>query len=97
MAVALTSGNWLYLRHSALKEIEMRPENELRRKTIREWMALPRDRRQSQEQAAAFAAKVVQANPIGSHRADPQKIVIAWLSPRVGRTLTPRQPKARKR
>jgi hypothetical protein len=75
----------------------MRPENELRRKVIREWMALPRDKRQSQEQAATFATRVVQASTIGSHRADPHKIVMAWLSPRVGRTLTPRQPKARKR
>jgi hypothetical protein len=75
----------------------MRPENELRRKVIREWMALPRDKRESQEQAAAFATKVVQANAIGSSRADPHEIVMAWLSPRVGRTLTPRQPKTRRR
>jgi hypothetical protein len=93
----LTSGNWLYLRQSALKEIEMRPEHDLRRKVIREWMLLPRDKRQSQEQAAAFATKVVQANTIGSHRADPHEIVMGWLSPRVGRTLAPRQLKARRR
>jgi len=42
----------------------MRPENGLRRRVIREWMSLPRDRRQNQEQAAAFAAKVLQANAI---------------------------------
>jgi hypothetical protein len=86
----------LCLRQS-LKEIEMRPEHDLRRKVIREWMSFPRDKRQSQEQAAAFAEKVVQANTIGSHRDDPREIVMAWLSPRVGRTLTPRQPKARRR
>jgi hypothetical protein len=63
----------------------MRPENDLRRKVIREWMSLPRDKRQNQEQAAAFATKVVQTNAIGSHRPDPYKIVMAWLSPRTGK------------
>jgi hypothetical protein len=63
----------------------MRPENDLRRKVIREWMLLPRSKRQNQEQAAAFATKVVQANRIGSSRADPYKIVMAWLAPRIGR------------
>jgi hypothetical protein len=75
----------------------MRPEHDLRRRVIREWMLLPRDKRQSQEQAAAFAAKIVLANTIGSHRADPHAIVMAWLSPRVGKTLAQRQPKARRR
>jgi hypothetical protein len=92
MGIRSTSGNQL-----ALKETPMRPENELRRKVIREWMALPRDKRENQEQAAAFATKVVKANAIGGHRADPHEIVMAWLSPRVGRTLTLRQPKARRR
>jgi hypothetical protein len=80
-----------------MKETPMRPENELRRKVIRQWMSLPRDKRQNDEQAATFATKVVEANSIGSSRADPHKIVMAWLSPRVGRTLTPHQPKSRRR
>ena len=63
----------------------MRPENDLRRRVIREWMSLPRDKRQNQEQAAAFATKVVQANAMGPRRDDPYKIVMAWLSPRIGR------------
>jgi hypothetical protein len=63
----------------------MRPENDLRRRVIREWMSLPRDKRQNQEQAAAFASKVVQTNAIGPHRADPYSIVMAWLSPRTGK------------
>jgi hypothetical protein len=70
---------------SQLKEIKMRPENDVRRRVIREWMSLPRDRRQNQEQAAAFAAKVLQANAIGPRRGDPYEIVMAWLSPRIGR------------
>jgi hypothetical protein len=63
----------------------MRPENDLRRRVIREWMSLPRDRRQNQGQAEAFAMKVVQTNAFGPRRADPHRIVMAWLSPRVGK------------
>jgi hypothetical protein len=68
-----------------LKEIEMRPDNDLRRRVIREWMLLPRDKRQNLEQAAAFATKVVNANPTGPRHGDPHEIVMAWLAPRVGR------------
>jgi hypothetical protein len=68
-----------------LKEIEMRPENDLRRKVIREWMSLPRNTRQNQEQAAAFTMKVVKANAIGRRRDDPHKVVMAWLAPRIGK------------
>jgi hypothetical protein len=65
----------------------MRPENDLRRRVIREWMSLPRDKRESKEQAAAFATKVVKANPIGPRHGDPHEIVMAWLSPRIGKTV----------
>ncbi len=61
----------------------MRPEHDVRRKVIREWMSLPRDKRQTLEQAAAFATRVVQANTIG--REDPYDAVMIWLSPRIGR------------
>jgi hypothetical protein len=63
----------------------MRPDNDLRRRVIREWMLLPRDKRQNQEQAGAFAMKVAQTNAIGPRRADPYRIVMAWLSPRIGK------------
>jgi hypothetical protein len=66
----------------------MRPDNGLRRRVIREWMLQPRDKRQTREQAAAFAARVVQANPIGPRHGDPHEIVMAWLSPRIGKTKT---------
>ena len=33
----------------------MKPEHNARRTIIREWMSLPRDKRQTEEQAAAFA------------------------------------------
>jgi hypothetical protein len=69
-----------------LKEIMMRPDHDLRRKVIREWMLLPRDRRKTHEQAAAFATRIVQANAIGRGREDPHQRVMAWLSPRIGKT-----------
>jgi hypothetical protein len=34
-------------------------KQEIRRSVIREWMALPRDKRQSAEQTASFAVKTV--------------------------------------
>jgi hypothetical protein len=61
----------------------MSPDHEVRRKLIREWMALPRDKRQTQEQAATFAKKATEANEIG--HPDPYLKIMAWLSPRTGR------------
>jgi hypothetical protein len=37
--------------------LSMKPEHETRRKIIREWMALPKDKRQTEEQAKPFAKK----------------------------------------
>src|SRR5437868_4263411 len=37
----------------------MKPEHEMRRKIIREWMSLPRDKRQTEEQARPFAKKAM--------------------------------------
>ncbi len=36
----------------------MRPEHDARRTIIREWMAQPKEKRQTKEQAEAFAKKV---------------------------------------
>jgi Zn-dependent peptidase ImmA (M78 family) len=41
----------------------MNPEHEERRKIIREWMSLSKDRRQTEEQANAFANKVIERIP----------------------------------
>jgi hypothetical protein len=71
-------------RKDVIRIVEMKPEHGLRRTVIREWMALPPDRRRTAEQAAAFAAKTIAAHNFGrdgDHRA---KILI-WLSPRMGR------------
>jgi hypothetical protein len=69
-------------------------DHETRRKIIREWMALPKDKRQMPVQAAAFAKKAVQQNEFHRSRRDPdQKFrrnpfeeVMGWLLPRAGRS-----------
>ena len=49
-------------------------DHETRRKIIREWMALPTDKRQTAEQAAAFAKKAIQQNEFHRSRRDPSRI-----------------------
>ena len=41
----------------------MKPEHEARRKIIREWMSLPKDKRQTEEQAKPFAKKAMERIP----------------------------------
>jgi hypothetical protein len=41
----------------------MKPEHETRRKIIREWMSLPKVKRQTQEQAKPFAKKAMERIP----------------------------------
>jgi hypothetical protein len=60
----------------------MNPEHEERRKIIREWMSLSKDKRQTEEQANAFAQKAKDRIP--SIR-DPHKKIMGWLLPRTGR------------
>jgi len=57
----------------------------MRRKVIREWMALPRDKRQTKDQATAFAMNAAKANDVRGLGADPHGRILAWLSPRIGR------------
>ncbi len=69
-------------------------DHETRRKIIREWMALPKEKRQTEEQVAAFAKKASQQNefhrsrrdPYQKFRRDPYQKVIGWLLPRAGRS-----------
>jgi len=42
----------------------MKPENEARRAIIREWMSLPREKRETEEQAAAFALKAIEKHDV---------------------------------
>jgi hypothetical protein len=39
-------------------------DHETRRKIIREWMALPKDKRQGEEQVVAFAKKAAQQKQV---------------------------------
>ena len=46
-------------------------DHETRRKVIRQWMSLPKDKRQTAEQAAAYAKKAVEENKLRHSRRDP--------------------------
>jgi hypothetical protein len=60
-------------------------EHETRRKIIREWMKLPKDRRRTEEQVAAFAKSAAQQNEFQRSRRDPYLKVMGWLLPRADR------------
>jgi hypothetical protein len=69
-------------------------DHDTRRKIIREWMALPRDKRQTEEQAAVFAKKATQQNEFHRSRRDPNhqfrrssyQKVLGWLVSRAGKS-----------
>src|SRR5262249_5485784 len=67
-------------------------DHETRRKIIREWMALPKDKRQTEEQVAAFAKNAAQQNklhrrdPSLKFRRDPYQKLMGWLLPRAGKS-----------
>lgn len=65
----------------------MKKQRQARRKIIRQWIALPRDKRQSVEQIAAFAKTAVQQNESAfvHSRRNPYEKIMAWLLPRAGR------------
>jgi hypothetical protein len=49
----------------------MEADYETRRKIIREWRALPNDKRQTEEQVTAFAKKAGEQNKFHHSRRDP--------------------------
>ena len=64
----------------------MKKQRQARRKIIRQWTMLPRDKRQS-DQIAAFAKTAARENEnafVHGHR-DPHEKIIAWLLPRARR------------
>jgi hypothetical protein len=63
-------------------------DHETRRKIIRQWMSLPKEKRQTLEQAADFAKKAVEQNKLHPSRRDPHERVVSWLLPRTGRSHT---------
>jgi len=52
---------------------------DLRRTIIREWMALADEKRQSLEQATAFARKAAQHHSLPRSRRPPDTVIMAWL------------------
>jgi hypothetical protein len=61
-------------------------DHEARRQIIRQWMALPKDKRQTAEQAAAFAKKAMEQSELQRSRRDPYERMMGWLLPRVGKS-----------
>ena len=60
-------------------------DQETRRKIIRQWMSLPKDKRQTAEQSAEFAEKAIEQNELQPSRRDAYHRVMGWLLPRTGR------------
>jgi hypothetical protein len=60
-------------------------DHETRRKVIRQWMSLLKDKRQTPDQAADFARRAVEQNELQPSRRDPYERVVGWLLPRTGR------------
>jgi hypothetical protein len=56
----------------------MKPEHEARRKIIREWMSLPKDKRQTEEQAKPFAKQAIGQIPSAG---DPYRQIMTSLLP----------------
>jgi len=63
----------------------MRPDHDLRRKVIRQWMLLPRSQRRTRAQAEEFAAKILAANTFGPGHNEPRLRVMGWLSSRMAK------------
>jgi hypothetical protein len=60
-------------------------KKEIRRTVIREWMALPRDKRRTAEQTAGFATKAVERHALPPSRNDAYQVMLGWLLPRTGK------------
>jgi hypothetical protein len=60
-------------------------KQKVRRAVIREWMALTREKRQSGQQALAFANAAAQRHGLPRSRRTPHDVMIGWLRPRTGR------------
>ena len=62
----------------------MKKQREARRKIIRQWTRLPKDRRQSTEEISEFARTAAQQNENAfvHSRRDPYEKIMGWLLPR---------------
>jgi hypothetical protein len=61
-------------------------DHETRRKIIRQWMALPKDKRQTAEQATAFAKKSIEQNKLQRSKREPYDRIMGWLLSRIDRS-----------
>lgn len=57
-----------------------------RRAVIREWMALPGNKRQTEKQTAGFVAKAVERHKLPRSRNDAVRVMMGWLLPRTGKS-----------
>ena len=62
----------------------MKKQHEARRKIIRQWAKLPKDRQQSKEAISEFARTAARQNENAfvRSRRDPYQKIIGWLLPR---------------
>jgi hypothetical protein len=69
--------------------------DEIRNVIIQEWLNLPPDSRQSEQQAANFATKAAQRHPFDPDR-DPFNLVMRWLDPYIPQRagLLPNSPRS---
>jgi hypothetical protein len=56
-----------------------------RRAIIREWMALTREKRQTGQQALAFAKAAIQRHSLPRSRRTAHDVIMEWLRSRTGR------------
>ena len=83
-AVGPKSGYGRSRRPHSKQEIHMAKASP-RRTVIREWMTLVREKRQSIQQASAFAENAMQRHRLPRSRRAPHAVIMAWLRPRIGR------------
>jgi hypothetical protein len=57
-------------------------KQKIRRTVIREWMALPRDKRQTEEQTISFAVMAAQRHELPPSRNNACQVMMGWLLPR---------------
>jgi hypothetical protein len=60
-------------------------KRDTRRAVIREWMTLAREKRQSGQQALAFARAAAERHSLPRSRRMPHAVIMGWLRPRMGR------------
>jgi len=60
-------------------------KQDIRRTIIRQWMSLAREKRQSMEQATAFARNAAQHHSLPRSGRPPHDVIMAWLKPRMAK------------